>query len=792
MNEQKIRLHIDQKNFDGKPTGNEIGAMKTRIQKNIKAGKITIVQLVEKITAGHAISPAVMNGTTSSDWVEQQLFLLDIDNDADEITARKNGCTVNELNESDLTPILMPREALAICEDAGIKPAFYYYTYSHKKEKPKYRLAFVIEDVITHSGKRKVIMEVLTSLLKQSDKACQNADRIFLGTNKKAVVLDIDARVSLRQIRKIREEQKQGFRGTVRVKDETELERLKQEFDFLEFLKERNGECKPTGNTVTFKNCEICGHHDDLVYYKETNSFYCYSKSGDVGGSIIDYLMLAERISLPAAIEKFKYELCNLRDAEWEHPNPLQSYNLPDFPIECLPSRIRNFVSAVAVNTYTVVDMAAMASLAVLATTLQGKFEIEGKPGHVEPLSLYVLIIAESGELKSPILRALTRVISEYEETENAKREQEILEQQTILSVKQHKIEKLEKLGKEEEAISLKKERRALEKNMTKELDIVADDITSEQLNTLLAQQGALSIISTEGGIFDTLLGRYSNGSITIDTLLKAYSGDPIKVNRVSRAKEYIEKPCLTILLSAQPQVLENIMNQKELKGRGLISRFLYCNPKSLIGTREYITPSIPLEAKKKYEQLIVDLFAIPKLKSKPSLLKLDEGALSKLADFYSWVEKRLKTKLFHIQDWSKKVAGTALRIAGLLHCVKYQERAAENLVSKEVMQKAILMSQYFIKQAKYSYSLAGLDRQVSEAQIILNRLEQQKQDRLGPYQIFKLCRKHPFKKTEDVLPALKLLVEYGYLKCIKDTTPTGGRVKGNIYVLNPLHFDLD
>ena len=56
--------------------------------------------------------------------------------------------------------------------------------------------------------------------------------------------------------------------------------------------------------------------------------------------------------------------------------------DLPAFPVDALPDVIRNYVSAVAEHSQTAPDMAAVISLGVLATCLQGKYKIEGTPGY--------------------------------------------------------------------------------------------------------------------------------------------------------------------------------------------------------------------------------------------------------------------------------------------------------------------------------------------------------------------------------------------------------------------------
>ena len=66
------------------------------------------------------------------------------------------------------------------------------------------------------------------------------------------------------------------------------------------------------------------------------------------------------------------------------------------------------------------------------------------------------------------------------------------------------------------------------------------DDITTEKLVSVLSDNGGhASLISSEGGIFDTLAGIYTK-NVNIDVMLKAYSGDSIRVDRIGRESECI------------------------------------------------------------------------------------------------------------------------------------------------------------------------------------------------------------------------------------------------------------
>lgn len=766
----KVRLHIDNREYRIKPENKDIAGIKKRLQDNSKPVSITVEELIHKLESGHSVSPAVMSGMTAASWEEQQLFMVDID------------------NASNDTPVLALKQAIDLCSKKGLPVAFYYFTFSHTTDKPKYRLAFISEKVMTDPHERKLIMDALISLFPQSDKACINADRIFLGTNKRVTLLDENARISIERVSAIYSPPSPDARDSTHARGakraSPELDEFVHDFDFLKYLKERNGDYLENDKTVKFKHCEVCGHNNDLVYYKETNSFYCFSSSGGAGGSIIDYLMAAEGLTMGQAIEKIKNELCEL---EWQIPVPLEEHSLPSFPKESLPAIMWKYVSAVAVNTSTPVDMAAVSVLAITSLAVQRKFVIEGKPGWVEPLNLYILIIANSGERKSAIIRAMTKSVDQYETEENDRRKPEISKQEAQLSFWKKQIDKLEKQGKDQEAQRLLLKCRELENKRIKLLRLIVDDVTPEALTSVLADNhGAAAIISTEGGIFDILNGRYSD-SVSIDTVLKAHSGDSIRVDRKGRERETIDHPALTILITAQENVLEGLLNNEAFKSRGLTARWLYCKPESMMGSRPFSTPAVPKQLEIAYNKLVLDMLRIPFNKDNVPTIKLDVDASNVIESFYNWLEPQLKEDLKNLWGWAGKLIGSTLRIAGILHCIEKKELSAQVLVSKKTMENAVAIAKYFLEHAKYVHSIMGTDKAMKGAIDILQRLEQQSKQELTKYEIFRLCRR--FEKVDEILPSLNILIDYGYLKVQTNHGPTGGRPKGKTYILNPLHF---
>ncbi len=305
MEEEKFKLHIDKIGYkDKKLAKKEFGIIKNRVQRDSPPVELSLKEVIEKLQEGKAVSPTVMKGTKADDFLEQQVFMVDIDN-----------------KETDI-PILTVEEALSICEKNHLTPAFYYYSFSHTAKLPKFRLVFVMDKVIRDTNIRLMIVQSLISLFEQADTSCTNADRVFFGTNKEAIICDLKARITLDTVISSCEKiVKELPCAKIPKTYKSELDKLKEDFDFFGYLKkrEKNGKIKcENSRYAMFENCEICGHHNDLVYFKDTNIFCCFGAGRKKGGSIIDYLKEVYKLTPSKAIEKFKKELCKKMSKELE------------------------------------------------------------------------------------------------------------------------------------------------------------------------------------------------------------------------------------------------------------------------------------------------------------------------------------------------------------------------------------------------------------------------------------------------------------------------------------------
>lgn len=120
---------------------------------------------------------------------------------------------------------------------------------------------------------------------------------------------------------------------------------------------------------------------------------------------------------------------------------------------------------------------------------------------------------------------------------------------------------------------------------------LLADDATPEALAALMAQQGQrIAMLEAEGGFFDTLSGRYSNGVPNLDAVLKAWSGEALRIDRRHAEPILLDNSTLTLILSAQPDVLTGLAQHASFRGRGLLGRMLFLLPRSRVGFRNIET----------------------------------------------------------------------------------------------------------------------------------------------------------------------------------------------------------
>jgi hypothetical protein len=202
-------------------------------------------------------------------------------------------------------------------------------------------------------------------------------------------------------------------------------------------------------------------------------------------------------------------------------PKPINLETLPvlPFPSDALPGFLREQVEAVAGHTETPIELPALNGLAAIAVCTQGKYEIEVKPGYREPTNIYSSTVLPSGNRKSPAQNEMLAPLQQWEFSKARQLSKDIGAIQTRRDTIQARIKVLRSKAAKMNCEDFEDFETEIAKVQRSMPDLPAtprlwsQDVTPEQLAQLMAENDErMTILSDEGGIFDTMAGRYSNG----------------------------------------------------------------------------------------------------------------------------------------------------------------------------------------------------------------------------------------------------------------------------------------
>jgi len=512
----------------------------------------------------------------------------------------------------------------------------------------------------------------------------------------------------------------------------------------------------------------------------------------------------------PAVLAHLAGELADSTTARvdgrgWTSPIPLgDGGGVPAFPVEVLPGWLGEYVAAVATATQTPPDLAGMLALAVLATVAAGAAEVEPRPGWREPLCVFVAVGMDAGARKSAVFSALTRPVAEFERDQAAAALPGITETATLRRIADQAAAHAEAAAGKAPASQQEEARAEAIARAAEASSLVVppiprwpvDDATPEALAGLLATYGRIALLSPEGDVFDQMAGRYNQSAgPNLGVYLKGHAGDLLKVDRRGRPPEYVERPCLTIGLAVQPEVLRGLAGRPGFGGRGLLARFLYSLPPSLVGRRQPGAPPVPAAVADRYAlelQALAASLAVPAGDDGPALLTLDQAAGERLLGFERDLEPRLAAgggDLAHLAGWAAKLAGATCRLAGLLHLAGHLRDGWARPINADTFAGAARLADYLVEHARAVFDLMGADPRVDDARWLVDWIARTGQVQFTRRDAHHAAPRGRFPKATDLDPALSLLEEHGYLRRVDadPSGPKGGRPPSPRFLVNPL-----
>lgn len=476
----------------------------------------------------------------------------------------------------------------------------------------------------------------------------------------------------------------------------------------------------------------------------------------------------------------------------WPEIASFDELNLPGFPTHVLPEVLRRWVEAESHATQTPAELAGLLALAVCSATIARRVEVEPRPGWREPVHLFVAVLLEPGNRKSAVFADATRPLRELETELIEARRSEVAREQSDRRQSEARLRRLEKLAAAKNDTASAIEACDLAAELAEKTEpalprLIVDDVTSERLGMILAEQGGrIASMSAEGGVFDLLAGLYSKSGIPqFVVYLKGHSGDDLITDRVSRTNVCVERPALTCAYAIQPAVIGGVAKNPAFRGRGLLARFLYAAPVSWIGRREIAPTPVSDELREAYHRVVRSLATA----KGECVLELATDASALLQEWEAEIEMLLSDggQMETIRDWGAKLAGATVRLAAVLHCI--EQHGPVGPIGRPALAVAINIARFLIPHADAVLNMMeATGASGADAQYVLRWIERQSRREFTKRDA-QQHGKRRFPKADDIDPALAELAQRGYIR-LRPVAGTGpGRPPSPIYEVNPAVF---
>lgn len=442
-----------------------------------------------------------------------------------------------------------------------------------------------------------------------------------------------------------------------------------------------------------------------------------------------DFNDLASEAGLDEVRRQLDEAMPAVPPAEWPEPILPGTLRTPEISADVLPSWLGEMAAAVAEATQTPPALSVMFSLSVLATVLQGRFEVEPQPRYTEPLALWTLGTAPPGARKTAVLNSLQAPLLHWEKLLRDRMRPDIARVNASRAVAKKRIERLlqdaarakETTGRE----SIRQEIEREETDMPAELyapRLFSSDVTGERLQALLVEHnGRMAVLSDEAGIFQIMAGMYNGGAANNDVFLQGHAGSAMRVDRAGRFA-HIDKPALSFGLLIQPATLADVASSAKFRNNGLLARFLWAMPVSNVGKRDVRrhTP-VPGAVAEQYERRLFALLdGFTAQAGPPKVLSVSTAAREVWLDMAAAIEVEQGEggRYESISDWTSKLPGAVARIAALLELA--QTGLGATVVSHGAMTNAIQLARLLIPHAQAAFGMLGTDAADTDALAIL------------------------------------------------------------------------
>jgi len=324
-------------------------------------------------------------------------------------------------------------------------------------------------------------------------------------------------------------------------------------------------------------------------------------------------------------------------------------------------------------------DMVALTVLSTIATLVQGRYDVELPHGSITPLSIFTMVVIDSGEgktiLKKKVLAALIRLQARYHK-KHRENVAKYIQQATVWQAKERALKAaLCRAETKQEATEQARQNfqahQADEPEAPREFRLLYQNATPEAL--FLGLRDILptaAFITDEGDTFFRSAMNRAKGHLN-----SLWDGDDVVVSRASKEDIVVYGARFSMQIGIQPGVLTRHLKPED-RDSGWAARFLVCAPMPKRGTRHYtldnaVTGHYWQQADQRLEQMArenLDLLDNPEMPRR--VLRFSQRARQKWVQLANEVERAMGPgqRFEACPDHASKLTNIIGRVAALLH----------------------------------------------------------------------------------------------------------------------------
>lgn len=381
--------------------------------------------------------------------------------------------------------------------------------------------------------------------------------------------------------------------------------------------------------------------------------------------------------------------------------------------LRSLPPTLKQVVYAVFHKVQSPPPIIITSVLNALSSALQSYVMVESLHGESIPVSLYTLVIAESGERKTSTDSIVMKPLIEFEnsllraaELQNAQDGAELIAWKARVKLAKSTLMQAIKNGDLNQENHAKAKLESLQQHKPSVSSVtrqILNDVTAAALfQSLAGDRKSVTLHSSDAG---NLFSRANMDFIANANLI--WDGKDVVISRVSRGELFIRSGKLTLALMLQPAVLDRISKRKDdvFRLSGYFARMLVTAPISTQGHRfgSHQSEQDKLYISEFHSRLEAILLEAKSHQSHQStvMLRFSPEAKYYLTRLHDKVERDLRDfgRFADIRDAGSKIVNNATRIAALLHM--YEHGSNSSLISADITESACDLAFNYLREFK-------------------------------------------------------------------------------------------